>query len=116
MTWRTNVCNQNTHNCRKGDTCRDTEECCFERDTPSGNLGNQGTCVAKGSCNYRTGLPTNDPKIPCSSQKYSEGYSEGYSSNSGCKTMKWIVLILSIVIILLIVGLVYYGMRSKYTQ
>lgn len=112
MSWRNNVCNQQPHNCRKGDRCNDTEECCFERDTPSGQKGNQGTCVAKGSCDFRTGFPTNTAKIPCSSQNYSEGYSEN-NDNGRCTDWKWGVLILSIVSVFLLIAVVYLGIKCR---
>jgi hypothetical protein len=111
MNWRSNVCKQIPHNCRKGDKCQDTEECCFERDTPSGHKGNQGTCVAKGSCNFKTGIPTNLAKIPCSSQDYTEGYDD--TKVKSCTDWKWVAFILLIIMVIMSVGIVYMGLKCR---
>lgn len=111
MNWRRNVCNHQFHNCRKGDKCGNTEECCFERDTPSGKKGNQGTCVAKGSCDFRTGLPTNKAKIPCSSQNYTEGY-DGMDDNK-CTNWKLIIFVLTVIITVMVSALIYMGIKLK---
>jgi len=115
MSWRNNVCNSQIHNCRKSDKCKDTEECCFERDTPSGKTGNHGTCVAKGSCDFRTGIPTNNPKIPCASQNYSEGYTSSTGSKS-CTNWKWITFVALAVMVVMVIGLIYMGVKCKKSQ
>jgi len=113
MTWRNNVCNKKPHNCRNGDSCRDTQECCFERDTPSGHKGTHGTCVAKGSCNFRTGIPTNSAKIPCDSENYTEGYSGSGSGSNSFKEWKLAVGIMGVLILLLAILLIFLGLKKK---
>ena len=110
MNWRNNVCNKDPHNCRKKNNCHDTEECCFERDTPSGHKGNHGLCVAKGSCDFRTGIPTNDAKIPCNSQNYREGYND---VGGTCKNWMWATIILSISLFITLCTVIYMGIKFR---
>lgn len=100
MSWYNNVCIKHPHNCLNGDSCHPSEECCYERDTEHGKKGNQGICVAKGSCNYKTGHPTNPTTNVC--QTSVEGF-RGMKKTS----QPFTIIIISFVILVLAGGVIY---------
>ena len=110
MSWIDNVCRKTFHNCLKEDKCQFGTECCYERDTPSGKKGKKGTCVAKGSCDYVTGHPTNTAEEECPHQK--EGYRTAVQKYKDCRFPKIVTIIGILILILLIFLSISYSYRN----
>ena len=110
--WLENVCEKKPHNCLRGHSCGPNSECCYERDTPSGKKGKQGTCVARGSCNYTTGIPSKSTEIKCPPKYYSEGYN---SSGDGCEctNWKWALILMSFIAVVLALGFIVIGIKHR---
>jgi len=107
--WLDNICIKHSHNCRKGDTCGPNSECCWEKPK-----GNQGTCVATGSCNFTTGHPTNQTSTRCPPENYMEGFSgTSGSTNGNCNNWKWAMILLGFVTFLLGFGFVFVTVRDR---
>lgn len=78
MSWQNNVCIKRAHNCRLGFTCPQGTECCYEI-SDGGEKGGIGHCVAKGTCNHKTGHPTKGiGKCPSLKEGYSKGCFKTY--------------------------------------
>lgn len=88
--WLKNICVKRSHNCLNGESCPPTSECCHEKGA------SVGTCVAKGSCNWKTGHPTQQASAPCPP----ENYREGYNDDDSCVHWKNACYMLALLIIL----------------
>jgi len=111
MTWLDNICIKKPHNCLKNHNCPNGSECCFERDTPSGKIGKQGTCVANGSCNYQTGHPTINTTNSCPTIQ--EGYKSGPGIGKHTNGINYVWYITIFVFLLVIFGLAIFVATNK---
>jgi len=108
MPWEKNICIKRPHNCLRDTNCGPNSECCYERDTENGSKGKCGVCVARGSCNYKTGHPTIETSNSCTSIEGYCGHPHGrcngchmcgYRQNKGMKMWFYIILFFIAVVV-----------------
>lgn len=107
MSWLNNICVKKPHNCLHKDTCPPGSDCCAEKN------GKIGTCVAKGSCNTKTGHPTLQTPNKCPTENYIEGYSGENGDICNCESWKWGLIFTALIALILGVGFIHLSMKRR---